>query len=143
MFWNKKEKTLKEKINDFAVAHYPSLDKEKFIDAKYALYNSTSHFSAVQAVKSGRADKVILCLCWLVNDEGMILAINGKKGKFFDQTWSHARRRGDYRLIREIKQNEYDDIYNILCATKKTFINMFATKKEVKTFSKDSIHDIR
>ena len=138
MFSSKKEKTFQEKCNNFAVAHYQLLDNDKFIDAQYALCNSASHFNAVQAVKSGRADKVLLC--WAGSVNGVIHVINVKGGKYFDETWGGASPFTDYRLIREVKSHEYKDIYNILCATKKMFISMFATTRKEKRTFKDSIH---
>lgn len=128
---------LQEKINQFAVVHYPLLDKKKFIDAQYSLCNSACHYNSVQAVKTDRADKVLLC--WAGGDKGVVHVVNGKGGKYFDETWEGATPFAEYRLIREIKKHEYANIYNILCDTKRTYIQLFASPWE-KFKHRKSIH---
>ena len=134
-------RTISEKINDFAIAHYPLLDKDKFIDAQHALCNSACHFNSVQAVKSGRADKSLLV--WAGGKNGVVHFINSKGGKYFDETWEGATPFSDYRLIREIKSHELSGVYDILCSTKKAYIDMFGLSfKERRKLKKDGIHTL-
>jgi len=120
---------INKKVNNFAVAHYPKIRRLNIVKAEFALSNSACHFNAVAAVNSGRADKV--WLVWAGRESGVVHFINSKSGKFFDETWCDDRYAGEeYRIIREIKKNEFNSVYEILCATKRAYYSMFGTTLE-------------
>jgi len=131
---------LSERVNKFAVSHYPLIDRSKIIKAEFALSNSACHFNAVAAVNSGRADKV--WLVWANGSNGVVHFINSKCGKFFDETWCDESYKGaEYRIIREIKKNEFDSVYGILCATKYSYYSMFGSVWEkIKLSITDKLH---
>lgn len=120
---------IQKKINNFAVAHYPKIDNDKIIKADFALSNAACHFNAVASVNAGRADKV--WLVWAGGNDGVVHFINSKSGKFFDETWCDGKKNTwNYRIVREIKRHEFDDVYDILCATKRAYWSMFGTAWE-------------
>tara|TARA_R110002049_G_scaffold84479_2_gene214978 strand:+ start:606 stop:1007 length:402 start_codon:yes stop_codon:yes gene_type:complete len=114
-----------EKIYNFALSHYKHIPNGKVIDADFALSNSACHFNAVAAARAGRADKV--WLVWAGRKNGVVHFINSKNGKFFDETWHDDNDKSCYWIIREVKPHEYDNVYEILVATKKALISMFGS----------------
>lgn len=117
---------IQQKINNFAKSHYPEISTDKIVKADFALSNSACHFNAVASVNAGRADKV--WLVWAGGNDGVVHFINSKSGKFFDETWCDGKKNnGSYRIIREIKDHEFDDVYGILCSTKRAYWSMFGT----------------
>ena len=125
----------KRKMFAFARSHYVNIPQEKIIKADFALSNSSCHFNAVAAVNAGRADKVFLV--WAGRDEGVIHFINKKGDKFFDETWhDDDNDKSCYWIIREVKPHEFDDIYNLLVATKKALVGMFGNTWQKIRFDK-------
>lgn len=112
-----------KKAFTFARVHYKKISYDKFKKAEFAMSNSACHFNAVAAVNGGRADKV-----WLVysgsESGGAIHFINSKRGVYFDETW-HDYKNQNYYIIREVLPFEFEDIFDLLVATKQTFYDMF------------------
>lgn len=117
---------IQKRVNAFAVTHYPKVDSDKLINAEFSLSNKACHANAVAAYRAGRGDKV--WLVWAGGEYGAIHFINSKQGKFFDETWHDYDAKESYRLIREIKPCEFDDIYEILEAAKVALISAVGTR---------------
>lgn len=130
---------LNERCNNFAVAHYIPIPKDKFIKAEFAMSNSACHYNAVAAVHGGRADKV--WLVWAGGKNGVVHFINSKSGKFFDETWNDYDSCRDYRIIREIKLSEFDDVFDVLCATKRALISSCGTLRD-KFNHRNKLHGV-
>jgi len=116
----------KEMINNFAIVHYRKVNKEQIIKAEFALNNAACHYNSVAAVNAGRADKV--WLAWVGGKKGVVHIINSKNGKFFDETWHDYTTPYDIRIIREIRESEFDLVCDILVATKDLYFEMFGKK---------------
>lgn len=110
---------LKKRINLWAKTCLWKIPDDRLIKAQFAMCNQACHFNAVQAVYAGRADKV--WLAWGGGDNGCVHFINSKDGKFFDETWFDYENQ-NYRIIRRVKESEFDDIYDVLCNAKKHLI---------------------
>lgn len=131
---------IQQKINNFAIAHYPLIPSSKIGKSHFALSNKACHFNAVAAVHGNRADKV--WLVWAGGSGGVVHFINSRQGRFYDETWCDEHyKNGEYRIIREIKVHEFGDVYDILCATKRAYWSMFGTAWE-KHKSIKNIHGV-
>ena len=127
----------KQKCYAFIKTFFQRIDNDKLIKADFSLSNSACHFNAVAAVRSGRADAV--WLVWGGESKGCIHFINSKSGKFFDETW-HDYENQNYYIIRKVRSDEYEDIYNALCDAKKSLIALCGNTIERYRASKH-LHD--
>ena len=116
------KQSMRDKVSLYARTHLWRVPSERFILPQFSLYNSSCHFNAVSAVNAGRADTV-----WLVVANGVIHFINSKDGKFFDETWGMFIDDVEFHVIRRIHPSEYSEVYDILCDTKKSFVNMLGS----------------
>lgn len=116
--------TFEQKVMAFCQVNYKLIPTEKIKPADFNMSNRSCHFNAVAAFNAGRADKVFLCI-----SNGVVHFINYKDGMYFDETWPFKSGGRDYYIIREVRQNEFDEneIYELLCQTKIVFINMFGS----------------
>lgn len=114
--------TFSQKVMAFCQVNYKLIPRDKIKPAEFNMANRSCHYNAVAAVNAGRADKVFLCI-----SNGVVHFINYKDGKYFDETWPYADGGRDYFIIREVNKSEFDEdlIYELLCQTKRIFINMF------------------
>lgn len=111
---------LKSKCFAFISTFCQRIDNSKLVKAEFSLSNSACHFNAVAAARAGRADSV--WLVWGGQDSGVVHFINSKNGKFFDETW-HDYENQNYYIIRKVRADEYEDILDLLCSTKRALIN--------------------
>lgn len=132
----KRDNKFQAKCFDFVLVNYRKIPYDKFKKAEFALSNSACHLNAVAAFNGGRADKV--WLIWGGKKNGCIHFINSTKGVFFDETW-HDYEKQDYYIIREVNKHEFEDIYDLLCATKRMLFNINGSFLD-KLRSKKDIH---
>jgi len=64
----------------------------------------------------------------LVVKKGVVHFVNSKNGKYFDETWHDYNNPHDIRIIREIRESEFDLVCDILTATKDLYFEMFGKK---------------
>lgn len=107
---------IRERVYHFAVTNYKLIDSKDMIYATLSLSNSSCHVNAVAAKRAGRADRV--WLVWGGGKEGCVHFINSLNGKFFDETWHDYNLNQQYRIIREVKESEFEDIYDLLVSAK-------------------------
>lgn len=113
---NKYIKSVKSKIHDFVVMNYTLMDENKFVLGEIP-YNYKCHFNAVQKVKEGKASKVIACVTVEKNKWENIIVhfINQlEDGSYQDNTWGWMHKENKYYFIREIKEDEFDNINSLL-----------------------------
>ena len=121
-----REKLL-EKIKQYVVNNYYKVNKSDMILGESS-FNNRCHLNSVQKVKEGKADKVYLCIEVDQTDGFMCVHfINGKDGKYVDNTLGWRYEQIDYYIIREVDESEYKDIWNLLDNTKKFLFNTYAT----------------
>ena len=129
--------SLKRRINTHMRVNYQRIPHDRIIDAQFALGNANCHHNAVAAVRAGRADAV-----WMVwaghGDQGCVHFINSKEGKFFDETWHDESNRQDYYIIRKVRPDEYDDVYDLLVDCKWMLANLLATRWQRWRMKQDS-----
>lgn len=122
---------IKQRIVSYVQSNYELLDKNKFIKGKTYL-NARCHLNAVQSAYDNNY-KVCLSIC-VGNDEVFVHFINKDvKGNYIDNTlgW-YGQELYDYFLVREVNENEYRRIWNLLINTKKMLINTNSTWLERK-----------
>jgi len=128
MGWIKQRyiRRIKSRIYDYVVANYPKLEDDRFVLGDMP-YNYKCHYNAVQKVLEGKADKVYACIAIHKRDWQDIIVhfINGtQKGKYQDNTWGWVHKHYDYYLVKEVKEDEYDNVVDILGGLKEMLIQL-------------------
>jgi len=114
-----------ERIRKYVITNYTKLNIENFILGD-APFNRKCHLNAVQKIKEGKVEKVILCIAIDKNDDSQCIHfINQlKDGEYQDNTWGWLYEQTDYYVIREVDKSEYDEINKLLENTRKMLINL-------------------
>lgn len=123
------EKKVKNKIHHYVISNYEKLDPSQF-DLGEINYTHRCHLNAVQKVREGKAEKVYSCVAVDKDNKDVIIVhfINQTKdGKFIDHTWGWMKEHYDYYLIKEIKENEQNNIWRILSSTKEFLFELNST----------------
>ena len=111
-------------IREYCELNYERLNSEDFLIGDNP-YNRRCHLNAVQKIKENKADGVWLCIAWDKDDkEPCVHFINMVKGKFQDNTWGWLYEWNIYYLIRQVKEKEYDYIWDVLMDTKRTIFRL-------------------
>ena len=124
------KKRVLDKINNFAILNYKQIHYNSgHMIMGEGIFNNRCQLNAVQSVKEGKSDKVILCICIDDNsNDPSIHFINMKDNKYIDNTLGYFYRNYTYYIIREVESNEYKDINKLLTKTKELYVNMFTNK---------------
>lgn len=136
--------TILQNIRQYVISNYQRINHEDMTMGN-CYYNRRCHINSVQKVKEGKAEKVYSCIAIDKENKNNIVVhfINQtKEGKYIDDTWGWVYETWDYYLIREIKESEYNTIWNILNDIKKTLIKQNSNRILRKIFFIDLLNVI-
>lgn len=93
----------------YTEARYSKIPKDQFVMGK-GIWNNDCHKNAVQALKDGIAEKIIMCMCFAQTDIFVHYINVDNDGKYVDNTFGWEYMRYDYYFIREIQPDEYPSL---------------------------------
>jgi len=117
-------KAVKRRIYDYVVANYSRMDG---FAMGSGLWNYKCHVNAVQAVKDGRATKVIACIAINESDwkEIIVHFVNQLKGGTYqDNTWGWEYDQYRYYFVKEVGEAEFSEIGLVLESLQKTLVKI-------------------
>lgn len=114
------------KINKYVITNYEKLNKKDFKLGELNL-NRKCHLNSVQKVKENKCELVYLCI-HIENNQPTVHFINKNNDKYIDNTWGWLWKTGDYYLVKEIEESEYDAIGDILESTRQSLLDLFSRK---------------
>jgi hypothetical protein len=115
-------KAVKRRIYDYVVSNYERMDG--FIMGA-GIWNYKCHVNSVQAVKEGKAERVIACITVFNNDwkEIIVHFVNQlEDGHYQDNTWGFEFDQYRYYYVKEVDPIEFNEIENVLDGLQKTLI---------------------
>lgn len=118
----KYKKKIVKGIEEFIISNYEKVD----LIMGEGLFNNRCHHNSVQAVKEGWADEVYLCLCVSKEYYPIVHVINKTQGVFVDNTLGYRFSEYDYYIVREIREDEFYRVDNILGDKKRELIKLFS-----------------
>ena len=128
MFINKRIKSIKTKVRNFASNEFKTKLDISVCDKSTPMINSACHYNAVHNVKNGKSVVVIECV--VINDDDCTAHyINlNSDGAIVDYTLGWCWSGCDYRLVRYVHENEYDKISKSLSKLKDRLCGRFISK---------------
>lgn len=94
---------------NYTQARHPCLSKNNFVVGK-GIFNNECHNNSVQAVKDGIASGIILCICASRSEVFPHFINMTKNGKLIDNTFGWRYEKMDYYYVRDIREEEYEDL---------------------------------
>ena len=115
-------KAIKRRIFDYVAANYQRIGGFVMGDG---MFNYKCHVNAVQRAKEGKAVKVYACIAVYKNDWSNIVVhfINQlDDGTYQDNTWGWEYDQWRYYLVKEVHEDEFNEIEYVLEGLQKTLV---------------------